>query len=182
MRSILTAIALLTGSVAARADSCPAHILIIRHAEKPSDGAGLSPEGKDRAAALPKLFMKSDTRPNPYPTPDFIIAAKNSDESRRPVDTVTPLADKLGLTVQADIKDGHFEKLVKELFTDPKYAGKTVLICWHHGTMPDLAKALKGTDIPDKIDKNAYNLIWQIDYKDGKAKTTQGSQKLMPGD
>ena len=98
------------------------------------------------------------------------------------MDTVTPLAEKLGLTVQADIKDDDYDKLVKELFSDPKYAGKTVLICWHHGKMPGLAKDLKGTDIPKRIDENTYNLIWQIDYTDGKTKTTQGSQKLMPGD
>jgi hypothetical protein len=99
------------------------------------------------------------------------------------VDTVTPLAEKLGLPIKADIKDKHFEKLVEELFSKPKYAGKTVLICWHHGEMPSLARALKGTDIPDKIGKDTYSLIWQIDYdKDGNARTTQGSQKLLPGD
>jgi hypothetical protein len=49
--------------------------------------------------------------------------------------------------------------------------------------MPSLAKALKATGIPDSIDKNTYNLIWQIDYgKGGNARTTQGSQKLLPGD
>ena len=183
MRNILAGFVLLTFSVAAWADTYPAHVLIIRHAEKPADGPGLSPEGKERAAALPKLFMKSEARSDLFPTPDFIFATKNSDESHRPVDTVTPLADKLGLTVNSDIKNEHFEKLVQELFQMPKYAGKTVLICWHHRTMPDLAKALKGIDIPERIDKGAFNLIWQIDYnKDGKAKTSTGSQKLMPGD
>jgi len=183
MRNILAGFVLLTFSVAAWADTYPAHVLIIRHAEKPADGQGLSPEGKARAAALPKLFMKSDTRPEPFPTPDFIFAAENSKESHRPVDTVTPLADKLRLPVHSDIKNEHFEKLVQELFQKPKYAGKTVLICWHHGKMPDLAKALKGVDIPKRINEDTFNLIWQIDYsKDGKAKTSTGSQKLMPGD
>ena len=50
------------------------------------------------------------------------------------------------------------------------------MICWHHGEMPALAKALKGTDVPDKIGKDTYDLIWQIDYKDGKAKT-RGARK-----
>jgi hypothetical protein len=181
MRTFLAAVVLVTCGVA-RADTYPAHILIIRHAEK-AGGTGLSPEGKARAAAFPKLFLKSDDRPSPFPAPDFIIAAETSDESSRPVDTVTPLAEKLGLPIKADIKDKHFDKLAEELFSKPKYAGKTVLICWHHGEMPSLARALKGTDIPDKIGKDTCNLIWQIDYdKDGNARTTQGSQKLLPED
>jgi hypothetical protein len=181
MRTFLAAVVLVTCGVA-RADTYPAHVLIIRHAEK-AGGTGPSPEGQARAVALPKLFAKSDDRPNPFPTPDFIIAAETSDELSRPVDTITPLAGKLGLPIKANIKDKHFDKLVEELFSKPKYAGKTVLIYWHHGKMPKLAKALKGTDIPDSIDKNTYNLIWQIDYdKDGNATTTQGSQKLLPGD
>jgi hypothetical protein len=181
MRHIAAAFVLLTLGVEAQADTYPAHILIIRHAEKPVDGAGLSPEGKARAAALPKLFMKSDDRPNPYPTPDFIFAATTTTESSRPVDTVTPLADKLHLTIKADIKDKDYEMLVKEL-KKPKYEGKTVLVCWHHGEIPDLVKALTGTGIK-KIKEDTYNLIWQIDYsKDGKTTMSTASQKLMPGD
>jgi hypothetical protein len=179
MRTILAAIVLFTLKGATLADT-PAHILIIRHAEKPDTGSGLSPQGKARADALPQLFMKSATRPKPFPTPDFIIAAETSEESSRPLDTVTPLANKLGLTPKADIKNKHYKKLAEEL-KKPKYAGKTVLICWHHGEMPDLVNAILDTKccIPDKIDKDTYSLIWQIDYKDGKATTTLGSQRLL---
>jgi hypothetical protein len=109
MRTILAALVLVTCGVA-RADTYPVHVLIIRHAEK-AGGTGLSPGGKARAAALPKLFMKSDDRPNPFPAPDFIIAAATSDESSRPVDTVTPLAGKLGLPIKADIKDKDYEEV-----------------------------------------------------------------------
>jgi hypothetical protein len=179
----LAAFVLLTFSVPTWADTYPAHVLIIRHAEKPADGPSLSPEGNARAAALPKLFKKSDSRPDPCPAPDFIFAAMNSKESHRSVETVAPLAEKLGLKVNADIKNEDFEDLVRELVKNPKYEGKTVLICWHHQKMPHLAKALHGVDIPKHIEDDVFNLIWQIDYdKDGKAKTTQGSQKLLPGD
>jgi broad specificity phosphatase PhoE len=124
MRAMLTALVLVTCSLVARADTYPAHIMVIRHAEK-AGGTGLSPEGKARAAALPKLFVKSDDRPDPFPTPDFITAAATSDKASRPVDTVTPLAEKLGLPIKADIKDKHFDKLVEELFGEPGYAGKS---------------------------------------------------------
>jgi hypothetical protein len=66
MRTILAAVVLVICGVAARAETFPAHVLIIRHAQK-ADGTGLSPEGKARTAALPKLFMKSEARPNPFP-------------------------------------------------------------------------------------------------------------------
>jgi hypothetical protein len=48
MLTILAAVLLVTCGVAARAETFPAHVLIIRHAEK-ADGTGLSPEGKARA-------------------------------------------------------------------------------------------------------------------------------------
>src|SRR5579883_1195338 len=63
----------------------PARVLIIRHAEKPT--------GRERAAALYKLFEKSDGRPDPFPAPDFVFATEESKNSRRPVETVTPLAE-----------------------------------------------------------------------------------------
>jgi hypothetical protein len=156
----------------------PANVLIIRHAEKPLTGPGLSEEGQERAAALPQLFVKSDARPDPFPTPGFLIAAQTSPESSRPVDTVSPLGARLGLHVKDDVKDKHYAQLVGEL-KDQRYAGKTVLICWHHGEMPALAEALGGTGIPDKIDEGTYDLIWRIDYADGEAKTTLGTQNLI---
>ena len=33
-------------------------------------------------------------------------------------------------------------QLAAELLTNPRYASKTVLVCWHHGKIPRLAKAL----------------------------------------
>ena len=46
----------------------PAHVLIIRHAEKPPDSDAsldLSPAGFARANALPRLFVASAQRANP---------------------------------------------------------------------------------------------------------------------
>ena len=56
----------------------PRSILVIRHAEKPADAAdaNLSPAGMKRADALPELFKKTDDRPDPLPTPDFIFATR----------------------------------------------------------------------------------------------------------
>ncbi len=162
----------------------PARVLIIRHAEKPDDDSvDLSDQGKKRAEALPGLFQKSDTRPEPFPTPDFIFATKNSKHSYRPLETVTPLAKKLGLSVNAEYKDAEFGKLAEEIFRNPKYAGKTVLICWHHGEMPDLARALRATTgVPEKVKGTIFDRVWVLTYGQGKVTFADRPQRLMAGD
>src|SRR5579862_5355950 len=79
----------------------PQQILIIRHAEKTGDkdDIHLSKAGQERAEVLYKLFEASKERPEPFPTPDFIFAASKSKDSNRPIETVTPLAKKLKLTI-----------------------------------------------------------------------------------
>jgi hypothetical protein len=162
----------------------PARILIIRHAEKPDgDSVDLSDQGKKRAEALPGLFKKSETRPEPFPTPDFIFATKDSNDSHRPLETVTPLAKKLGLTVNTEYRDKETSKLADEIFHNPKYAGKTVLICWHHGQMPALAMALQATTgVPEKVKATVFDRVWVLTYDQGKATFVDRPQQLLAGD
>jgi hypothetical protein len=164
----------------------PQSILLIRHAEKPADAAdaNLGPEGKKRADALPELFKKAADRPDPLPTPDFIFATKPSKHSRRPVETVAPLAKALKLEVNAGYANDDYPKLAEELSTNPKYEGKTVLICWHHGTIPELATALGATGVPDKWKDSVFDRVWVVTFDEkGKARPlTKRAQALLPGD
>jgi hypothetical protein len=164
----------------------PAHILILRHAEKPpasENSADLNAEGKARSEALPKLFARSDDRPEPFPAPDFIFATKETNKSRRPAETVAPLAKSLGLKVNSDYNDDDFDKLVHELFHNPKFAGKTVLICWHHKMIPEVAATLKAVGVPDSWDSEVFDRVWQIDFdNDGKTTFADHPQQLMPKD
>ena len=167
------------------AKTCPARILLIRHAEKPDDPKleGLSESGKQRAAALPKLFEKANDRVDPFPKPDYLFATKDSKHSRRPRETLAPLAKALKRKVNDRFSNEEFKKLARELFRDPKYAGKTVLICWHHGTMPELAAALKATGAPDHWKDKVFDRVWQIEYgRDGKATFRDRPQRLLEGD
>src|SRR5262245_16200988 len=128
---------LLLALAPARADeakNAPACVLLIRHGEKPADGEPLSAEGKRRGAALPKLF-------GALPKPDFVFAAKDSKKSHRCTETVAPLAKKLELKVDDRFANEDYAKLATEL-RERKYAGKTVLVCWHHGNLPELAGKL----------------------------------------
>ena len=143
----------------------------------------LSPEGEKRAAALPGLFKKSDARPDPFPAPDFIFAAKDSKHSHRPMETVAPLAKSLDLKVNDEYAEEDFGLLAHELFHKPKYAGKTVLICWHHGKIPALADKLAIVGAPNKWHGDVFDKVWQADYdKYGKVEFRMRPQMLMPGD
>src|SRR4051794_1504281 len=116
-RLVLFVVVLLVASVPACAEEAktyPARVLLIRHGEKPpaeAESVALNDKGKERAEALRKLFKKTDKRPDPLPTPDFIFATKDSKKSHRPRDTVTPLAKKLELKINDSYGNDDFAKL-----------------------------------------------------------------------
>ena len=182
MKALLTAllIGLIVSPLAADDKTHPKTILVIRHAEKPDAGPDLNEKGKKRADAILKLFDKS--RPDPFPTPDFIFASADSGKSDRPAETIAPLAAALKLTPDEEFKNKTPKKLAEEL-NKQKYDGKTVLICWHHGEIPDLLHEL-GIDAQlKKIDKNVFDRVWVVTYDEkGKAKMTVKPQVLLPDD
>jgi hypothetical protein len=166
-------------SLCSLAHAQPSEVLIIRHAEKPDDDSiHLSPRGQRRAEALPQLFMNSPDRPDPFPKPDFIFATKKSHHSNRPVETVTPLARALNLDIHARFKDEEVEELATELLTNPRYAGKVVLVCWHHGKIPKLARKLKAEHVPDHWGDDVFDKVWVITYKNGEGKLKKRDQDL----
>ena len=132
---------------------------------------------------MSKLFLKADNRPEPFPTPDFLFADHDSKKSRRPNETAAPLAKALGLKINDGFGDADGAKLADELFHDPKYAGKTILLCWRHHMIPELAGLLKADGAPDVWNPDVFDRVWRIDYdKDGKAKFSDLPQRLMPKD
>jgi hypothetical protein len=161
----------------------PVTVMLIRHAEKLSDGQmDLSPAGFARAKALPQLFGGAGTAaPHNLPRPDFLFATHVSKHSNRPVETITPLSAALGLPISHEIDDKDFATLAKELLSG-KYAGKVVLVAWHHGSIPALARALGVTPPYDPWPETQFDRVWRIDYAGGKATLTDLPQGLMPGD
>jgi hypothetical protein len=176
----------------------PHHVLIIRHAEKPKGGNDihLTSRGAGRAAALPSLFLippTFPTQPAPFPTPDFLFATKESPESNRPVETVRPLAKALGdMPIHDKHANGDYQAVVDHVFGDAKFAGKTVLICWHHGKIPQLAGAVakqaKNHDalrrqIPGPWDDQVFDRVWQFTFdSQGGATFADRPQRLLFGD
>ncbi len=169
-------------------------------------GPNLSVQGAARAAALPSLFLPATKNlecvlrlksaaglagryvssavsgPSPrFPTPDFLFATAHSPESKRPRQTVTLVSAALGLPINHDYgeKKRDIDALAKLLRT-ARYAGRTVLICWHHGTIRELALALNATGATP-WSGTAFDRLWLIDYREGSA-IRQFGQHLLFGD
>jgi len=173
-----------------------------------SGGPDLSIKGSARAAALPSLFVPATpplscpltagsqifigqykqvsavARKNPrFKTPKFIFATEQSHHSNRPVETITPLSLALGLSINSSFPDSAagIQGLVTTL-QGPKYAQQIVLTCWHHGTIPKLAKAL-GVSNPPKWKGTIFDLLWEIKFSSkGKAALRVHHQELLFGD
>jgi len=159
----------------------PATILLIRHAEKMTDGnEDLSSAGFDRAGLLPKAFSPAAGRPG-LPTPQVLFAARISSHSNRSVQTITPLAQALHLPIDDRFSDHDYQALAAALLSG-QYAGKVVLIAWHRGRIPQLAAALGAKPPYDPWPEQQFDRIWRIDYSNGDVTIQDLPYSIMPGD
>jgi hypothetical protein len=163
------------------ADGRPAQVILIRHAEKPEQGDDLSLKGRERAAALVPYFLETPAVLE-HQTPAAIYAQGPSEKhrSKRAVESVNGLARALKLQVK-EYHRGDYAKMVEEIMANPNYEGKTVLICWEHNLIPEIAAAF-GVTAPPKWPGKAFDRTWIITYKDGRPAFRDLPQKLMYGD
>ncbi len=142
------------------APSIPNHlahniVLIIRHAEKPASGPGLSPVGQARAQAYTSFFHPfADASPAIPPFTvdalfpvDALYADADSPRSARPRLTLEPLSRLLHLPIDSSIGTSDSAGLVRHLQREPH--GARPLLCWRHRELPLLLRAL-GAD-PDLL-------------------------------
>src|SRR5271169_2342502 len=116
-------------------------VLIIRHAEKPDGGPGLSPAGEQHAAAYTNYFRNYVVDSKPVKL-DYLFCAADSANSHRSRLTLEPLGASFGLKIDARFKATQCKELAHEIQARPH--GKHILICWHHGSIPQLVQALGG--------------------------------------
>lgn len=162
-------------------------VLIIRHAEKPVTGGGLSQRGVERAEALAGFFgaYKIDGKALHL---DAIYAASDSKESQRPRVTVAPLGRALGLPVDARFKTDEVGSLVAEISTHR--AGQATLVSWRHGEIPELLEAfgVRPTDVlpGGKWPDGVFDWIIELQFDDDGIpipnRIVRKSQHLLPGD
>jgi hypothetical protein len=151
-------------------------IMVIRHGEKPGNYDGKAYSGVDalgavsgeggakhlttlgweRAGALGALFAKPWGPKSPLATPQFLFAsdpvAKHDDDasdegpSQRPYETLTALAAKLRLPIEASHRKKHLTELVADALT----RDGAVLISWQH------------EDIALKTKVGGHGISWEI--------------------
>ena len=164
----------------------PSRVLIIRHAEKPTNGAddGLSPRGFDRAQALTKLFQRQPALAV-FGLPVVIYAFKYvpGSTSHRGVQTAEPLASSLGQEVDMSFLPTDTTQLAQKIRDTLSYNHKTVMVVWKHSEMQALAQSLGVQNAP-AWNANVFDRIWQIDYNNfGQIISFKDlPQKLLQGD
>jgi hypothetical protein len=152
-------------------------VLIIRHAEKPETGNGLTPQGEERASLYAKYFQPFQDQVPPIEV-DSLYAGADSKSSIRPRLTLEPLSKASNLPINSSIGSKDSEALVSELRSHPH--GRCPVIAWRHGDMPALLAAFGAS--PDKLLPNGH---WPDDVFDWVVVLTMGpdgqlaSQRLV---
>ena len=171
-------------------------IMIIRHAEKPDpsgsvqgttsegdpDKRSLTVRGWLRAGALVGLFAPARGGPPAgLRRPDTVYASSyEGGRSRRSVQTVEPLADRLGLHVVRRYTAGDEAPLAEELAQRP---GATV-VSWHHTSIPKIARQLgEVTPLPPPAwPSDRFDVVWTFTREGPGWRFAQVPQLLLPGD
>ncbi|MEO6956970.1 MAG: hypothetical protein ABI137_09555 [Antricoccus sp.] len=174
-------------------------LMIIRHAAKPAgsmrgvtadglqDPESLAVPGWSRAGALVELFASrgSDNtaaplRPGLLRPAAVVTSNPGSDGSKRPVQTVTPLAAELAVAVNLDHAKGQEAELVEGLNA---LAGP-VLISWQHESIPAIVSHL-GSVIPTPPPTwpdSRFDMVYVFIRSGDHWVFTQVPQLLMAGD
>jgi len=162
-------------------------ILIIRHAENPPNGHGLSPRGEERAKAYINYFLNF-TVDSKRLEPNAVVVAADSKHSHRPRLTVQPFAKAANLTIDSRFANKQPADLAAALRAS--YQGKVILICWHHGQIPAVLRALgadPATLLPGgKWPRDVYDWVIMVSFDENghliPDRTKRISEHLLPGD
>ena len=175
--------------VAANAQEGPKNsvVLIIRHAESPESGHGLSPRGEERAKAYANYFQNF-TVDSKRLEPNAVLVAADSKQSHRPRLTVEPFAKAAKLPIDSRFSNKQPADLAAELRAN--HQGKVILVCWHHGQIPALLRALGAapeTLLPNgKWPKTVYDWVIMASFDENgrliPESTRRISEHLLQGD
>jgi hypothetical protein len=174
-------------------------IMIIRHGEKPpasgepfgvtadgeQDVESLTIQGWQRAGGLACLFAptRGPLQDAQLATPRFLFASesKSGGGSQRPLQTITPLAEKLSLSPTT-----HKKTALSTVAADAMACGGTALIAWQHEDIPLIANIIVGNDstVPQKWPGHRFDVVWvfDLDVSSGTYSFNQVAQSLLAGD
>ena len=145
----------------------PARVILLRHAEKPQNPADthLSDQGRLRAEALAFcLTTNTVLLADGLPVALFATKFAHSSDSQRPFETLQPLATKLNLAIQTPYARRNHAELVKSILNNLDYENKTIVICWVHDFLPDLARELGVKKVPAEWRSDVYDRFWVVTW------------------
>lgn len=177
-----------------QASAGPARIIILRHAEK-LDHKELCDLGAQRAQALANQFLGRGATQSLFAAgekPEAFLAI-----TPHTIETITPAAQSWDVPVTVykvhdkheddDAKEAELTRRTQEaahdVLTDPRYAGKTVVITWEHNhiaksklekenggeqvTLRQLLHLDQLADVPKTWPDSNYDFFWIADYMPG---------------
>ena len=177
----------------------PDTLLLIRHAEKPSDDGlvrgvdafgredpdSLSVRGWQRAGALVRLFSPHDSSAAApgLPVPQSLWAPRPvpPTPSQRSRETLMPLAESLSLPIQTQFARGDEAAVAQALLN----LSGVVLVAWAHEGIPSIARGLGPVDatFPLAWPKDRFDLVWVFTPQQGaRWSLRQVPQRLLAGD
>ena len=173
----------------------PPMIMILRHAEKPTSGKphgidfdgrrdhnSLTVAGWIRAGALVELFAPVGREPVAgLRRPDVIYGTAFAEgRSRRPVQSIAPLAARLGIEVDRSFAHGQEAELAQRLLT---HTGTTV-VSWHHGSIPRIVEQLGVVTPtpPHAWPGDRFDVIWTFTRTADGWAFDQVPELLLPAD
>ena len=165
------------------AQSQPAEVIIIRHAEEPKGNSiHLSDKGERRAEALVSFFT-SDPRVTQHGMPVAFFAPRpRPNRSRRGEETLLPTASALGQSVREPVNEEQYAALARSILRDRSLRGRTVVIAWTHSYIPRLAAALGVRPTPAAWKSSVFDRAYVITFPRGRATLVNVPQRLLPGD
>jgi hypothetical protein len=174
----------LTLVTAGRVFAQPAEVIIIRHAEKPEEGSELSLKGRERAAALAPYFAgNADLLKFGTPIAVYAQAQKKETSSVRSAETVQPFAESIHVKISNAFTREQWPDMVDEIKHQKRYEGHTVVICWEHNVIPEIAATFGAEDAPHKWKGDTYDRAWVLTFTtDGHCTFRDLPQRLMYGD
>lgn len=144
----------------------PARVMLIRSAEIPEHGNGLSLRGQERALAYVPFFQATDYLQDfGWPVAIYAHRQTSAEPTVRTLLTVGPLAQALNLPIFDKYGHNDIANLVAEIKNTPAYEGKAVLICWGNERMWQIAEQFGVKPPPKPWPNEAHDRVWVIDIK-----------------
>jgi len=148
----------------------PAEVILFRHAEKPLDPSDphLSNAGRERARMLAQYLTTTPALTNRgLPNVLFATDWTKHARSRRPFDTLEPLAKRLHCKIKRPYSADDYAKLARYILTSRECDGKVFVVCWVHDNLPELVEALGVHPKPPPWKGHIYDRIWVVTWPDG---------------